>query len=81
MTLVGLREADNPDGDTEAARLTVPTKLLRLTRLIVEVAEEPDWKLTLPGLLEILKSGGTTTFTATLTEWESEPLVPITVTV
>ncbi len=81
VTLVGLREAESPDGDTEAARLTVPAKLLRLPRLIVEVAEDPAWKLRLAGLLEILKSGGTTTFTATATEWESETLVPVSVTV
>jgi len=81
VTLVRLREAFSPAGATEAARLTEPTKLLRLTRPIVEVAEDPAWKLTLPGLLEILKSGGTTTFTATPTEWESEPLIPVTLTV
>jgi len=81
VTLVGFKEADSPDGDTEGARLTVPTKPLRLVRLIVEVAEDPAWKLRLAGLLEILKSGGTTTFTDTATQCESEPLVPVTLTV
>ncbi len=81
MTLVGLREADGPDGDTEAVRLTVPMKLLRLVRVIVEVEEEPAWKLKLAGLLEMLKSGGTTTFTDTAMECVREPVVPIMLTV
>ena len=81
VTLVGLREVDGPDDDTRAARLMVPTKLLRLARVIVEVEEEPAWKLKLAGLLEMLKSGGTTTFTVTATECERAPLVPVTLTV
>ena len=80
-TLAGPREAVNPEGETEEVRLTVPAKLLRLARLIVDVAEEPAWKLKLTGLREMLKSGGTTTFTATTTEWERDPLVPVTFTV
>ncbi len=81
VTLVGLREADSPEGETDAASATVPAKLLRLERVMAEAAEDPAWKLKLAVLLEILKSGGTTTFTARTTEWEKEPLVPVTVTV
>jgi len=42
VTLVGLRDAVKPVGETEEARVTVPEKLLRLERLIVAVPEEPD---------------------------------------
>jgi len=81
VTLVGMSGAVNPEGETEDARLMVPAKLLRLAREIVEVPEEPAWKLRLEGLLEILKSGGTTTLAVTTTECERDPLVPVTVTV
>ena len=79
-TLAGLSRAVRPDeGETEEERVTVPVKLLRLARLIVDVEEDPAWKLTVDGLLETLKSGGTTTVAFTTTEWEIEPLVPVTV--
>jgi len=81
LTLVGLSDAVNPEGETEAARLMVPAKLLRLASDIVDVLEEPAWKLRLEGLLEMLKSGGTTTLAVTTTECERDPLVPVTVTV
>jgi hypothetical protein len=80
-TLLGVIDAVNPEGETEDARLTVPAKLLRLAREIVEVPEEPAWKLRLKGLLEMLKSGGTTTLAVSTTECERDPLVPVTVTV
>ena len=81
-TIVGLRDAVSPeDGETDVARLTVPAKLLRLARLMVEVADDPAWKLTLEGLPETVKSGGITTFAGTTSECEIEPLVPVRVTV
>src|SRR2546426_7249292 len=58
----------------------VPAKLLRLASDIVEVPEEPAWKLRLDGLLEMLKSGGTTTLAVTITECERDPRSPFTVT-
>jgi len=79
--LAGVIDAVSPEGETEDERLTVPAKLLRLAREIVEVPEEPAWKLRLEGLLEMLKSGGTTTLAVTTTECERDPLVPVTVTV
>ncbi len=81
VALVGLNDIAKPEGETEEVRLTVPAKLLRLEREIVEVLELPDWKLTVEVLLEMLKSGGTTTFADTTTECERVPLVPVTVTV
>jgi len=42
LTLVGFIEAVRPDGDADAERVTVPEKLLRLARLIVDVPEKPD---------------------------------------
>ncbi len=59
LTLVGFREAVIPDGEIEEESDTVPEKLLRLERLIVDVPEEPDWIVRLVGLLEMLKSGPT----------------------
>lgn len=38
VTLVGLRLSVGPAGELEAARETVPVKLLRLLRVMVEVA-------------------------------------------
>ena len=62
VALVGLTDADRPDGETEADMLTVPVKPLRLVRLITDVPEVPDWMVRLDGLLDILKSvaGGLT---------------------
>ena len=73
VTLVGLSEEDRPDGETEADRLTVPLKPLRLVRLITDVPEEPDWIVRLEGLLDILKSvaGG-----LTVTRVEEVPVSP-----
>ena len=58
VTLVGLTDVDRPDGETEANRLTVPVKPLRLVRLITDVPEVPDWMVRLDGLLDMLKSVG-----------------------
>jgi len=57
LRLVGLSEAVNPDGDTDDARLTVPAKLLTLVSWIAVVDDEPDWSVTVDGLLVMLKSG------------------------
>lgn len=81
---MGFNVPVTPDGEDESESVTVPAKLLMPARLIVEVAADPDWKVKLDGLAEILKSGGgggELTVTATLVEWTSEPLAPVTVTV
>ena len=43
VTLVGLRDTVEPDGGLTAHdRVAVPEKPLRLPRLIVDIADEPD---------------------------------------
>ena len=44
VTLDGERESERPGDDAEGDRLTVPEKLPRLVRVIVEVADEPAGK-------------------------------------
>ena len=81
VTLVGLSDAVKPEGVTDEDKETLPEKLLRLARLMIEVPEEPDWIVRLVELLEMLKSGVTTTLTVTVVVCVSDPLVPVTVTV
>ncbi len=80
-TLAGLRDAVSPEGATEDDNETVPEKLLRLARLIMAVPDEPDWNVRLDDVLEMLKSAVLTTLTATVVGCDSDPLVPVTVTV
>ena len=47
--VVGLSDAVRPDDDEVAVRLTVPLNPPRLTRLIVEVEDELEMKLTVVG--------------------------------
>ncbi len=42
VMLEGLSDAVRPEGETFADRETVPVKPLRLVRVMVERAEEPD---------------------------------------
>ncbi len=81
VTLVGLSDAVKPEGVTDEDKETLPEKLLRLARLMIEVPEEPDWIVRLVEPLEMLKSGVTTTLTVTVVVCVSDPLVPVTVTV
>ena len=76
-TLLGLAEAVSPVGDTEVARPTVPVKPLMLVMVMVEVLDEPATTVSLAGV-EIVKS---VTFTVTVVECDSEPLVATMVTV
>ena len=46
-----------PMGETAAERVTLPEKLLRLLRLMVEVPEEPACNVRDVGFAEIEKSG------------------------
>jgi hypothetical protein len=57
VTLVGLSASPGPDGDTVAAKFTVPEKLLTLVTLRVDVAEEPAVIVMLLGFAVIVKSG------------------------
>jgi len=54
---VGFKLETSPDGETEAARFTVPLKLLRLVRLMLDVPHEPWLTLRLLGAAESVKSG------------------------
>ncbi len=65
----------------DAARFTPPAKLFRLVSVMVEAAELPATRLAgVTAVAEMLKSGPTTV-TATVAGWDSDPLVPVTVTV
>jgi hypothetical protein len=56
-TPVELSERVSPLGELVADRATVPAKLLRLVRVIVEVEEDPALMLSEDGFAEMLKSG------------------------
>lgn len=55
-TPVELSERVSPLGEPVADRATVPAKLLRLVRVIVEVEEDPALMLSEDGFAEMLKS-------------------------
>jgi len=81
VTVVGFTVHDSPAGVTLPTRLTVPLKLLRLVRVIIEVPEAPCWRAIFDGLEDTVKSGELVTLTVTVVEWDIEPLVPVTLTV
>jgi hypothetical protein len=56
-TLVELNERLSPPGEPVADKATVPAKLLRLERVMVEVEEDPALMLREDGFAEMLKSG------------------------
>ena len=56
-TLVGLSDRVRPEGELVPDSATVPAKLLRLDRVIVEVTVDPVLVLSEVGLAEMLKSG------------------------
>ena len=76
--LVGLRVQLRPAGETVEVRATVPVNPLRGATVMVDVPEPPAGKLMLVGLAEIVKSW---TVMVTIALWDSDPLVPVTVTV
>ncbi len=76
-TVVGLRVALGPEGRTEVESVTVPANPFTLVSWIVEVPGEPAKMVRDAELGEIVKS---TTLTVIWTEWEREPMVPVTVT-
>jgi len=80
--LVGLRLQIRPVvGDSTCVRSTVPVKPLTPVTAMVEVPVSPTVTVTLTELADIVKSAGGAMVKATSTEWDSEPLVPVTVTV
>ncbi len=77
-TNVGLSEQVGPEGETEADSVTVPVKLLMPVTVTIDVPESPGWIDSDAGFATMLKSVTTTEIT---TEWDAEPLLPVTVTV
>ena len=78
MMLDGLRVQARPGGETTDVRVTVPVKPLTGATVMVELAGVPALVVTLLGLAVTVKSW---TVKVTIAEWDSEPLVPVTVTV
>ncbi len=76
--LVGLSVQVRPAGDTAEVRATVPVNPWRGATVIVEVPVAAASTVTLVGLAVTEKSR---TVNVTIAEWDSEPLVPVTVTV
>jgi hypothetical protein len=78
-TLVGDTMQVRPvEGDAAEVRATVPVNPWSEVTVMVEVPEPPARTVTAVGLAETVKS---CTVKVTATEWESELLVPVTVTV
>jgi hypothetical protein len=79
VTLVGVRvQVRPPVGNTAAVSATVPVNPLTGAMVIVEVPAWLTLTATLVGAAVIVKS---VTVTVTVAEWDSVPLVPVTVTV
>ncbi len=74
----GLTEVVRLVGTTEVESVTVPVKLLRLAIWIDEVPVDPASMVSEVDPDEMVKS---TTLTVTSTEWERDPIIPVTVTV
>ncbi len=69
---------DSPAGEIVEVRATVPAKPLTGATVMVELNAAPANPETLVGLVTIVKF---ITVTVTVAEWESVPLVPVTVIV
>jgi hypothetical protein len=78
VTLGGVREHESP-AEAEAVRVMVPLKFPRLAIVIVEEPVSPALTTTEVGLALTVKPGGSVMMT--LAVWDSDPLVPATVTV
>ncbi len=57
MTLAGFREEVGPDGETVAAKFTVPLKLLTLVKVMVDEPDDPCRNEREEGFDAIVKSG------------------------
>jgi hypothetical protein len=78
-TLVGDSVQVRPvEGETVAVRLTVPVNPPEPVTVIVDVPVAPARTVTVVGLAESVKLAGGLTLNVTVTECESEPLVPVT---
>lgn len=78
VTLVGLREQARPvAGETVDVRLTVPVKPFTPVTVMVEVPVAPALIVTDVGLAANVKSR---TVKVTVAVFDSDPLVPVTVT-
>jgi hypothetical protein len=78
-TLVGDTVQVRPvEGETADVRATVPVNPWSEVTVTVEVPENPVSTVAVVGFAETVKS---CTVNVTATEWESELLVPVTVTV
>jgi len=74
-----LSDVFGPDvGETTVERVMVPAKPFKLVRVIRPVPDVPRGRVSEDGLIEMEKSD---TMTRTETGCESDPLVPVTVTV
>lgn len=83
VMLAGLKATLGPPvttGDTVNVRLIVPVNPLRLFRVSVDMPDPPAVMATEDGLAEILKSFPWVTVTATVMEWDRDPLSPLTTT-
>jgi hypothetical protein len=78
--LDGVRVHVSPEGDTVEVRVTVPVNAFTGATVIVDVPAALAFTVTAAGLALTVKSG-TATLTEKVVEWESVPLVPVTVTV
>jgi hypothetical protein len=76
VTLAGVKV----HAELSEVRATLPVKLFSGEIVIVEVPAELTITGTVVGLAEIVKSGVLVTVYVTVTEWVSDPLVPVTVT-
>ena len=76
--LVGLRVHVRPAGETLLVSVTVPVKPWTGATVMVELAVAPATTVALVGLVVTVKSF---TVTVTVAVCDSEPLVPVTVTV
>ena len=76
--LVGVRVQVKPAGETVDVNATVPVNPLTGATVMVEVAAALANAVTLVGLAVTVKS---VMVTVTVAEWDSDPLVPVTVTV
>ena len=82
VVLAGLNDAVTPEGKPDAARLTLPEKPFCAVMLTVAVPLPPCATLRLLGAAAIAKFGcvATTTVNASVVECDSEPDVPLMLT-
>jgi hypothetical protein len=69
-----------PAGEDDAVRLTVPVNPPDPVTVIVDVPAAPALTVTAVGLADRVKLAGGLTLNVTVAEWESVPLVPVTIT-